>query len=435
MTDKSFETMYKATTNQSLGFIAKRFLLNRRGKLLGRHRLTIIGIALGIFALLSVSSVMNGFDKDMRQRIIGTRAEMRLSSKDVSPLADYEAIMDKLNSNKYIYATAPIVRNELVLVNGSDMAGTACFGIDLNKQIKLSPVLRPIDTKALEKSSTNWLQGLINAGIDESDFSQNGIILGTELAESIGARLGDEVKLISPLSKVPTPFGLMPKILSVKVVGIFIAGMPEYDRLYSYIDLKNGQFFSGYDNEIDNIQIKTTNERQLFKITAILQKFLPEYKIENWSSYDSSLYNAMSFEKYLMIVILGLMFIIASFSMSGNILRTIVQRRKSIGILKALGYSDKDLVTLFMRQGLFLSISGIAIGVILSLLILSIQIYFAVIRIPMGNLPALIIPVDIRLWDYLLIPLIAFAISFISVIVPSRSVVGIDPIKLIREIV
>lgn len=420
--------------NQSLKLLTRKFLTDSRGRIGGRHWLTFTGIALGVVALLSVSSVMNGFDQDMRQRIIGTRAEIRLDNPDSAPISDYMSVINSLEKLPYIKSASPVNRNELMLVKSSAMAATVCYGIDLKRQQAVSPVLMSVKQDKLS-GGDHWLQGVVSGEIKQTDFDNNGIIIGADLAQSIYAGVGDTLQLVSPLGSIPTPLGMLPRTRSLRVAGIFIAGMPEYDRLYCYVPLSVGQYFSGYTNQIDHIEIKTTNAGQLFKTTEIMKKAFPQYRIENWSSFDSSLYSAMHFEKYLMLVILGLMFVIASFNMSGNIYKTIVQKRRSIGILKTIGLSDLELVKLFMRHGLIIGISGILAGIAASVLLLSIQMKFGIIQLPVGSMPNLVLPVDMRITDYLAIPFIALIVTFFSIYLPARNASKINPIALIRDIV
>jgi lipoprotein-releasing system permease protein len=420
--------------NQSYNLIIGKFLTNPKGKISGRHWLTFTGIALGVMALLSVSGVMNGFDQDMRQRIIGTRAEIRLENKDSSPLSDYAALVSGLEKLPYIKAASPVNRNELMLVKESAMAATICYGIDLTRQQAVSPVLLPVkQDNSMEKG--HWLQGVVTGNVPPEEFENNGIIIGADLAQSIYASVGDTLQLISPLGTVPTPLGMLPRTRSLKVVGIFIAGMPEYDKLYCYVPLSVGQYFSGYSDQVDHIEIKTNNPKQLFATTEVLRKDYPQYRIENWSSFDTSLYSAMHFEKYMMLVILGLMFVIASFNMSGNIYRTIVQKRRAIGVLKTIGYRNNEILLVFMRQGLIIGVAGILTGIIASLLILLLQMKFGVIQLPVGNMPNLVLPVELRLSDYIVIPLIALIITTLSIYLPARNASRINPLALIREIV
>jgi ABC-type lipoprotein release transport system permease subunit len=142
----------------------------------------------------------------------------------------------------------------------------------------------------------------------------------------------------------------------------------------------------------------------------------------------------MHFEKYIMLTILGLMFILASFNMSSNIYKSIVEKRKSIGILKTIGFSDNDVMRLFYRQGLLIGISGIALGITLSSLLLYLQQRFGIIQLPVGNMPNLVLPVDMRWTDFVAIPLISLVLTVVSVWLPASRATRINPISLIREI-
>ncbi|MFO7659289.1 MAG: FtsX-like permease family protein, partial [Candidatus Cloacimonadaceae bacterium] len=325
-------------------------------------------------------------------------------------------------------------RNELMLVKGTAMAATVCFGIDLDRQRKVSPILLPLSPEELNRPSQQWIQGIISGRTSPEKFERDGIILGSELAQSINASVGDSLRLLAPLGTIPTPLGMLPRTRSVRVDAIFIAGMPEYDRLYSYVPLSVGQYFSAYDDAIDHFDLKSTNPKRLFQTTRLLQKDFPAFKTENWSSFDTGLYRAMRFEKYLMLVVLGLMFVLASFNMTGNIFKTIVQKRKAIGILKTIGYKDAEVVGVFLRQGLLIGLAGILTGVLFALLILTIQSKFSLIQLPVGNMPNLILPVDLRLADFIIIPLIALAVICFSIYLPARQAGKINPISLIREI-
>lgn len=424
----------QGSANQSQSWIARKFIITPENRVQGRHWLTFSGIALGVFALLAVSSVMNGFDKDMRQRIIGTRSELRLSERNGSPLFRFEDLQTRLEEHPSVKAVSPIVRNELMLVKGTAMAATVCFGIDLRRQQSVSPVLLPLSPEELNRSSSHWIQGIISGRPDDRIFNRDGIILGSELAQSINAMVGDSLRLIAPLGTIPTPMGMLPRMRSVRVAGIFIAGMPEYDRLYSYVPLSVGQYFSAYDDAIDHFDLRSANPKRLFRTTRLLQKDFPDHKVENWSSFDTGLYGAMRFEKYLMLIVLGLMFILASFNMTGNIFKTIVQKRKAIGILKTIGYRDEEVVGVFLRQGLFLGLAGILAGVLFAVLILTLQSRFSVVRLPVGSMPDLILPVDMRPADFIIIPLVALVVILFSIYLPARRAGKINPIALIREI-
>jgi lipoprotein-releasing system permease protein len=327
-----------------------------------------------------------------------------------------------------------------MLVNGSSLAATVNFGIDLRMQQKVSPVLRPIPLQPTA-SAGQWQQGIIQGSANLSGFERDGIILGIDLASDLNVVVGDTIQMVSPLGSIPTPIGLMPRSASVVVQAIHIAGMPEYDKLYSYVPLNVARLFSSQTatsamadfGQIDILEIKTANPRKIKSIAAELQKSYPMFLIEDWSSFDSSLYSAMHFEKYIMLTILGLMFIIASFNMSSNIYKTIIQKKKSIGILKTIGFQNRELMQLFYFQGLVVGTSGILCGIILSSAFLLLQQQFGLIQLPVGNMPNLVLPVDLRWADFLLIPLVSFILTWFSIYLPARKAMLINPIALIRN--
>jgi len=424
---------YPEHGKQHLSLLSRRFLLKPDGRLQGRHWLTLLGTAIGVFALLTVSSVMNGFAQDMQRRIVGTRAEIRIFRSDRHPITDYQLLMSRIHQSHPYLQVAPVVRNELMLLKDIAMAPTVNFGIDLPLQQKVSPALRPIDQRALMQNRDRWLQGILNTSFSPDLFEQGGIIIGSDLAQSLSVSIGDTLQLVSPLGQRFTPFGLMPLSKPLRVVGVFIAGMPEFDRLYSFVPLPVGQYFSRYDAAIDQLELRTDRPSRLVSVTKALQKEFPGYTVENWSSFDRSLYNAMHFEKYLMLVVLGFLFILAAFNMSGNIYKTIVQKRRSIGILKAIGCPDREITGIFLRQGLYLSCAGILGGLLLAFVFLWLQARFGLIRLPVGNLPSLVLPVQIKWQDALIIPLVSLAISWVSIYLPASKAGNVNIVSLLRE--
>jgi lipoprotein-releasing system permease protein len=209
--------------------------------------------------------------------------------------------------------------------------------------------------------------------------------------------------------------------------------MPEYDRLYSYISLKNGQFLGKESEAVSYLEIKTRDSEELQQIAQKLQQKYPKYVVEDWSHFDPNLFNAMKMEKVVMISVLSLMLLITSFNMTGNLLKLIVLKRKEIGILKALGTNNHGIRNIFLLQGLFLTFLGILIGVAAALSLLQLQAHYHMIKIPMGSFPLLDLPVDIKLADFLIVPAISILISIFSVFYPSRKIAKLNPIETIRS--
>lgn len=382
------------------------------------HIFTLLGICLGVMALITVSSVMNGFREDISGRIVGTLSQMRLSGKDGDRIVDYEALVDKVEAEGF--KAAPVLRLELMLKSEAGANPAVCFGIDAIRQQGISPVL----SRAVAG------EGILAGELDPTLFNkEGGIVLGAGLAQSLGVYLGDDILLISPNLSTPSAFGLLPQLKKLKVQAIFGAGMPEYDQNFCYIPLAVAQEMSAAGAQVDYLEIRGADHAQSRKYIKRLAPLFPQYELEDWSSFDRSLYFAIRFEKFLMFVILLFMFIIASFNLTGSLLKIISQKKRELGLLKALGYEDADLRRLFLLQGLILCTLGILLGIILALILLGIQASTGLIKLS-GHI---VLPVHIQLLDFVIVITISYILTIISVQWPLKQLSEIDAVELIRR--
>lgn len=413
--------MGKNHKNRSITFVARRYLAGKSRMGISRaHLLTLGGIALGVMALIVVSSVMNGFREDIQKRIMGTLSEIRLSAYEGKPLEDYQALVEKINEAGY--AASPVVRQELLVRGDDGTAPAIAFGIDGKTHSQVSSVLLP------ERLNDN-IQGIIAGELDPVRFEEGGIILGAGIAADMGAFIGDEILLISPIFNIPSPFGMLPHLHTLKVQAIFSAGMPEYDQNYIFIPLGVAQSFAGYSSEIDYLEIKSGNGIYSKKHMKKLSAMFEGYKLEDWGDFDASLYGAIRFEKYLMFVILLFMFIIAGFNLTGSLLKIITQKKPELGLLKALGYRERDLRQLFMMQAMMLCTLGIALGLILGSLMLFIQAKTGLVKLE----DFIILPVKVQFSDYFLVIAVSYLLTWLSILLPLKQLSDIDAVKLIRK--
>ncbi len=416
--------------NKSIVFLARKYLSGRKTRGIGKaHYLCLIGITLGVLSLLCVTSVMNGFRFDIRNRITGTFAEIRISAKGGETIKGYSAICNQLQDMKF--SASPVIRNELLLKYDSVVLPTLCFGIEPNRHKNVSSLLQKPDT-----GSKEIIQGLLVGNISPEEFSASGIALGAGLASQLGVYLGDEIQVLSPMFNVPTAFGMIPHIRFLKVQAIFAAGMPEYDQNFSFMSIDNAVFFASYSpGEADYIEVKPFSQMRKNQPLKTLKKAFPDFQIEDWSSFDPNLYSAIRFEKFLMFVIMLFMFIIASFNLTGNLLKMISQKKRELGLLKALGLTDKDLQSLFLVQALFLCSAGIILGFTLGSLLLLIQKYTGIVKLSLGGGNSIILPVKFAFTDYLLITVVAYLITILSVLLPLKRLNKINAVELIKRAV
>lgn len=412
--------------NKSALWLALKSLRGQSAGPLNRsHILTLAGITLGVMALICVSSVMNGFRADIRGRITGTFSEIRISKSGNQPLDAPDGLLQTLHQQGF--KAAPVVRNELVIKRGPALFSTLCLGIDPALHTQISGALVPPGNSAAEST-----QGLLRGSILGPEFG-GGIALGSGLAAKLNVTPGDEIQLLAPLFNVPTAFGLLPRVRTLRVAAIFYAGMPEYDDAFSYISLDNARFFRGYSSEVDYIEVKTPDFGKSARYARQLRSRLKGYEVEDWSAYESSLYSAIRFEKYMMFVIMLFMYIIASFNLTGNMLKAIAQKKRELGLLKALGYRDPEVRGLFLYQSLLLSTLGIILGIALSTALLLLQQRFGILRLDMGDALPQPLPVKFAALDYVAVIVAAYLVTLASVIFPLRRLKRINAIELIRQ--
>ena len=398
---------------------AIRFLKGQHSHLLSfSNWLSLLGIIIGVFSLLVVISVMNGFDADMQKRVIGTKADIRLYHNDYQPF-QYSTEQEKeILQLPEVEAVSPVCETELMIQHKKNMTAVICHGIHLKEH----------------GNTTKIFQNMVVGAPDQKALEEDGIIIGLDLSLSLRATVGEYIQITSPIGTEPSPFGLLPKSKKLKVVGIFASGMPEYDNAYTYLSIENVQYFTNLNNEIHYWEIKTNNPEKAYQTAKRIQnKFGDNFIAEDWSQYEANLFQAIQLEKYVMFLVLALMVIIASFNMAGNLIKLVVEKRNEIGILKAIGAPSSALIHSFIHAGLYIGSIGILVGTILAFSLLKAQTTFQFISIPIPGFPLQWLPVKMELIDFLIIPLLTLFICLITTIYPAYKTLQVEPIQMLHE--
>ncbi len=352
-------------------------------------------------------------------RIIGSKAEIRVIKSDRSPITDYKEITELLKSQQAVTAVSPVIEQELLAHKNRNTTVINAYGINFDEYNELIE-----------------LQDKIRLGsYEETIFAEEGIIIGLDLSLSLNVTVGEYIRISSPINKTPTPFGMIPKMKRLKVTAVFVSGMPEFDKTYAYMSLENARFFTDNLAGVSLIQIKTSNPRHSAKHAASLQRILGHhYLVEDWSKFDASLFQAMQLEKSVMFVVLAMMLIISGFNMAGDSLKAVTEKRYEIGILKALGMTTKRISNIFVGINLLLGVSGILAGTIISLSFIYLQSRYQLIRIPIPGFPMQWLPVVIKTVDFIVVPLIVLMICLLATIIALQKIKRIDPISIMRDL-
>jgi lipoprotein-releasing system permease protein len=328
-------------------FISLKYLRGRH-----RHRwisliniFSVFGIALGVMALIVVLSVMGGFDRDLKKRILGVYAPITIGGE--SSLSNYSDILVKLERIPEVQGASAFVSGQILGQFRNRVYGLYVRAVHPEK----------------EKKTTHIQEYLIQGKLDfKSGSSKRGIVIGNELAKLFHLKLGDTVDLLSPVS-VPTPLGLSSHSLSFKIEGIFDSGMYEYDLNLVYISLEAGQELYALGDAVTGITVRVDDLEEVFKVKeAILSQLDHPIRVRTWLEMNKNLFRAILTEKWMMFWILLLIVLVAAFNIASSLIMMVMEKTKEIGILKSIGATGGCILRVFLIQGLMIGIVGTVLG-------------------------------------------------------------------------
>ncbi len=379
--------------------------------------ISIAGIAIGVMALIVVISVMNGFDHALEEKIVGIESQVVVLNYG-GLIPDYKQIAKKINKIKGVKEAAPFIYTDVMLSSNTTSAGS---------------VLRGVAAKG-ESMTTSLGKYIIKGSLKSlNNKKYNGIILGKVLAQRLGVGVGGKISVISPQGQI-TPFGVMPKSEVFTVSGIMNSGMYNYDSTFSFISLKNAQNFIGLSsNEVTGMEVKLYNINNARAVAANINKNLhsPYYAL-SWERLNKNLFAALKLEKLTMFVILSLIVLVAAFNIISTLIMVVMEKRKDIAILKSIGASSKNIMQIFIIQGVIIGLAGTFIGLSAGFLIGYIEEVYHIVKLPPSVYYITNLPVRMTLNEFLIIGISALLLSFIATIYPSYKASKIDPAEGVR---
>ena len=400
-------------------FIALRYLKSKK-KHKGISVNTLIstgGVAVGVMALLVVLSVMSGFHEDLQKKILGVNAHVVvLDYKGIMP--EYKDIIEKLKGDEDIISSAPFVMGQVMVSSGKRAHGVFLRGIIPEMEAKTTEILKYI--------KEGYLEDLLPK--DEIP----GIILGKELASSIGVFKGDIITLLSPVGEIG-PLGMLPKVKKFRVAAIFEVGMFEYDLNLVLTDIRSAQEFFGMKKDITGIELRLSDIYKAPIVRERIQKRLgfPLYA-RDWMQMNRNLFSALKLEKFAMFIILILIILVASFNIVSTLIMNVIEKKREIAILKAMGATDKGIMYIFVLQGLLIGILGTIIGVTGGYLLNYILNTYQIIKLPPDVYYLSHLPVKMKLFDFIVVSLSAITISFLATIYPAWQAAKLNPVEPLR---
>ena len=383
---------------------------------------SMLGIALGVAALIIVLSVMNGFQKEVRDRMLGVISHIEVFAPNGAALADTATTLAEIKANPQVVGAATFISAQALLARGEDMKGTLVRGID--------PALEG-EVTDLAAASVSTLARLVPG--------QFGVVLGGELARALGVREGDNVTLIAPSGQV-TPAGVVPRLKQMTVVGTFDSGHFEYDSALVMLHQDDAAKIFRLEGPT-GIRIKLKDLHQAREVGAELSRSLSgDLLIRDWTRQNRTWFAAVQLEKRMMFIILTLIVAVAAFNLVSTLVMTVTDKRADIAILRTLGASPKSIMGVFMVQGAMVGVIGTLSGLLLGLgIALNIDVLVPALE---RALNASFLPKDIYLIsrmpsdpqyaDIMPIAVIALVLSFLATIYPSWRASRVNPAEALR---
>jgi lipoprotein-releasing system permease protein len=379
--------------------------------------LTVIamaGMAIGVMALIVVLAVMSGFEDELRSKILGTTSHILVMDISGRGIEDPARALQVIRADPDVRSAAPFVLQQVMLSHGEYATGVVLRGIDP-------------ETERLE------LQKRVKQGsLADLAGPEPSIALGRELARTLGAFVGDTVVAISPKGAV-TAVGTIPKMRPLKVVAIFEIGLYEYDSALTYTSIATAQQFAEMGTRVSGIEIRLNDVYQARRVARELgTKLGLPYWTRDWTEMNRNLFSAIQLEKTAMFVILTLIIFVAAFAIISHLILMVAEKRREIGVLRALGASSKSITLVFMAEGVLIGLVGTTVGTALGVAIGVIQDRYHVVKIPGDVYQLSELPMKMHPPEMILIAVAALVLSFLATLYPSRQAARLHPVDVLR---
>ncbi len=400
-------------------FIAGKYLKAKRkeGFISLITLLSVAGVAVGVMALVVVIAVMSGAETDFRKRILGLEPHILVMNYS-GKFDGYSEIIADVTKNKKILGASPILFAQAMIRSSHSFSGIMVRGIDPENTFSLIKGFGPDQLKkVLGKDAAN------------KDFP--GIILGKDLANSIGVIPGDKIILMSP-NGIVSPMGNIPSMKRFVVTDTFDSGMYEYDSALAYVELKEVQQLVGAKNQISAVGIWIDNVFDVKTVKDNLKNtFSYPFYMRDWMEINKSLFSALKLEKTAMFIILTLIILVAAFNIASALIMMVMEKAKDIAVLKTMGATHRTIRRIFIIQGMIIGSFGTFIGTLSGVIICYFLKKYDFIQLP-DAYPFSTLPVQLEYADVMMIAGSALLICFLSTLYPSHKASKMDPIEALR---
>ncbi len=386
--------------------------------------ISIGGVALGVAALMITLSIMNGFQLDIKKKIVANSSDIVIINQDNAGLSDVKAVREKAEAVSDVIATSPFVLGQVMLKYRDSASGAVIKGI-----------IPELTNRVLDIESNTKIGDFSRLSEDKAGSigGRAGIVLGCELARNLGVTLGKTISVMSPSGKA-THLGFIPRIKRFRVIGIFDSGMYEYDSSLGYVSMAVAKEMFGMGGKVSGIEVKI---KDMFSAGRVASKIQDElgypYWVRSWIDTNRNLFSALKLEKFVMAIVLILIVLVAAFNIVCTLIMMTLEKTRDIGVLKAMGAKNGSIMNIFIFQGAVIGVIGTFIGTVSGYIICRLIDRYEFIKLPAEVYYLSTVPVRIQVNDILFICIGAILVSLLSTIYPALQASKLDPCEAIRH--
>ena len=402
-------------------FVSLRYLKTKKryGTVSLNTFISIAGVVIGVATSIITLSVMTGFQGYFREKILSAIPHIVVMEYSGVGISDVRALQDKTGRVPHVLATTPFTISQAMLTSRDRVQGVVVRGIDPKTEVTVTHL------------GKNMVEGSLEA-LAVRDRKVPGIVIGEDLARKFGASIGDTVTMVNPIGE-ETALGMVPKMRKFELVGVFDAGMYDYNTSFAYVSLRDAQNFFAMPGKVSGIEVRIDEIYNAGEISdAIRNEVGYPYYTRNWIEMNKNFFSALKLEKIGMSLILIVIIIVASFNIIGTLTMIVMEKSREIAILKSMGATSNGIMRIFMFAGLVIGLVGTAIGAIIGYGTVAVITKTGVFSLPRDVYQVSHLPLSITGLDVLFICLTALGISFLATLYPSWQGAKQDPVEVLR---
>ena len=413
-------------------FVAARYLrAKRRQAVVGViTAISVIGVAAGVASLIIALAITNGMRRDLQERLVGSTSHVDLMRIAGDGIKDWRPLLERLRKMPHVVAAAPGLYEQVLVSRAQRSAGALVKGIIPADERTVGDLLQHLvagSAEALEPESTGSIEGR-----QPADFvAIPPIVIGQDMAETLGVKVGDGVQVISPQGEL-TPLGMMPRYQKFQVVGIFKSGFYQYDSSYAFVRLKDAQRLFSEPDWISIISFKVDDLYQADKVGRAIEAAAGQgFQTTNWMEQNRELFRALQLEQIVTFIVLALIVCVAALNILIALTMMVMEKTRDIAVLMSFGVTDGQVRKIFLMQGLLISVIGTVLGLIVGFGLSWAGGHY---RFPLNASVYSIdyLPFAPRVWDGVIVAVVSLGVSLIATVYPSRSAAKVLPAEALR---